>query len=81
MFKDTRGCVLTTNNHQAYEIFLKGLEKYLSLDETGIPEFEQSILYDNEFSIAYVLLARQYSINGELNLSKKHQTQKKLLNP
>ena len=50
MFKDTRGCVLTTNNHQAYEIFLKGLEKYLSLDETGIPEFEQSILYDNEFS-------------------------------
>ena len=72
MFKDTRGCVLTTNNHQAYEIFLKGLEKYLSLDETGIPEFEQSILYDNEFSIAYVLLARQYSINGELNLSKKH---------
>ena len=72
MFKDTRGCVLTTNNHQAYEIFLKGLEKYLSLDETGIPELEKSILYDNEFSIAYALLARQYSVNGELNLSKKH---------
>ena len=72
MFKDTRGCVLTTNNHQAYEIFLKGLEKYLSLDETGIPEFEKSILYDNEFSIAYALLARQYSVNGELNLSKKY---------
>ena len=70
MLKDSRDCHVTTNNHMAHKVFLEGMDLYLGLDQDGTQKFNEALEYDNEFSLAYIMLARQYAVNGSLNKSK-----------
>ena len=72
MLKDSRDCHVTTNNLMAHEIFLEGMDLYLGLDQDGIQEFNEALEYDDEFSLAYIMLARQYAVNGSPDKSKKN---------
>ena len=78
MLKDSRDCHVTTDNLMAHEVFLEGMDLYLGLDQDGIQKFNEALEYDDEFSLAYIMLARQYAVNGRpdesiknLNLAKK----------
>ena len=62
----------------ALKVFLEGMDLYLGLDQDGTQKFNEALEYDNEFSLAYIMLARQYAVNGSpdksktnLNLAKK----------
>ena len=70
MLKDSRDCHVTTNNHMALKVFLEGMDLYLGLDQDGTQKFNEALEYDNEFSLAYIMLARQYAVNGSLDESK-----------
>ena len=72
MLKDSRDCHVTTDNLMAHEVFLEGMDLYLGLDQDGIQEFNEALEYDDEFSLAYIMLARQYAVNGRPNESKKN---------
>ena len=54
----------------AHKVFLEGMDFYLGLDQDGTQKFNEALEYDNEFSLAYIMLARQYAVNGSLNKSK-----------
>ena len=54
----------------AHKVFLEGMDLYLGLDQDGIQKFNEALEYDNEFSLAYIMLARQYAVNGSLDKSK-----------
>ena len=70
MLKDSRDCHVTTNNHMAHKVFLEGMDLYLGLDQDGTQKFNEALEYDNEFSLAYIMLARQYAVNGSPDKSK-----------
>ena len=72
MYKDSRDCHVTTDNLMAHEVFLEGMDLYLGLDQDGIQEFNEALEYDDEFSLAYIMLARQYAVNGKPDESKKN---------
>ena len=72
MLKDSRDCHVTTDNLIAHEVFLEGMDLYLGLDQDGIQEFNEALEYDDEFSLAYIMLARQYAVNGRPDESKKN---------
>ena len=72
MLKDSRDCHVTTDNLMAHEVFLEGMDLYLGLDQDGIQEFNEALEYDDEFSLAYIMLARQYAVNGRPDESKKN---------
>ncbi len=72
MLKDSRDCHVTTDNLIAHEVFLEGMDLYLGLDQDGIQEFNEALEYDDEFSLAYIMLARQYAVNGRTDESKKN---------
>ena len=54
----------------AHKVFLEGMDLYLGLDQDGTQKFNEALEYDNEFSLAYIMLARQYAVNGSLDKSK-----------
>tara|TARA_B100001057_G_scaffold150700_1_gene150593 strand:+ start:6200 stop:7354 length:1155 start_codon:yes stop_codon:yes gene_type:complete len=56
----------------AHEVFLEGMDLYLGLDQDGIQEFNEALEYDDEFSLAYIMLARQYAVDGKPDESKKN---------
>ena len=56
----------------AHKVFLEGMDLYLGLDQDGTQKFNEALEYDNEFSLAYIMLARQYAVNGSLDKSKKN---------
>ena len=72
MLKDSRDCHVTTDNLMAHEVFLEGMDLYLGLDQDGIQKFNEALEYDDEFSLAYIMLARQYAVNGRTDESKKN---------
>ena len=72
MLKDSRDCHVTTDNLMAHEVFLEGMDLYLGLDQDGIQKFNEALEYDDEFSLAYIMLARQYAVNGRPDESKKN---------
>jgi len=72
LLKDSRDCHVTTDNLMAHEVFLEGMDLYLGLDQDGIQEFNEALEYDDEFSLAYIMLARQYAVNGRPDESKKN---------
>ena len=72
MLKDSRECHVTTDNLMAHEVFLEGMDLYLGLDQDGIQKFNEALEYDDEFSLAYIMLARQYAVNGRPDESKKN---------
>ena len=71
MLKDSRDCHVTTNNQMAHKVFLEGMDLYLALDQDGTQKFNEALEYDNEFSLAYIMLARQYAVNDKPDKSKK----------
>lgn len=72
MLKDSRDCHVTTDNLMAHEVFLEGMDLYLGLDQDGIQKFNEALEYDDEFSLAYIMLARQYAVYGRPDESKKN---------
>ena len=59
MYKDLHDQVVTTKSGRAFDFYMKGLDKFLGLDEDGIDDFQKSIKLDPEFALVYALLANQ----------------------
>ncbi len=68
-----------TNNLEAYDYFLKGMEPFQWETREGlekaIPLFEKAIELDPEFALAYANIAISYAILDMYQIEKKHQDQ------
>ena len=63
---------MTCRNDAALQSFLAGLDRALSLDQSGIDEFEDAIAQDAEFALAHAALARQLFIHGNAGVAARH---------
>lgn len=72
MRKDNYDLEVTCSSDAALQSFLAGLSNALSLDQSGIDEFEDAIAQDDEFALAHAALARQFFIHGQSGASARH---------